>query len=190
MDDVRRVLPILIAGVLSTLVAAVPAANADDAGPLYRLVDTAVSRLQTADPVAASKWVDGGPITDPQRANQVLDAVSADAAAHGVDPAYVRTLFENQIAATEGIEYARFGQWKFDLATAPTSAPDLASSRTAIDGFNTTRVDEVAAQWFAFHGNGCGADLSAATDAVATDRGLDELYRRALTTATRSYCTT
>ena len=38
---------------------------------------------------------------------------------------YVRTIFTDQIAATEGIEYTRFGQWKFDPATAPTTAPDL-----------------------------------------------------------------
>ena len=45
--------------------------------PFYRLVDTAAQRLATADPVAASKWINGGPITDPQRADQVLDAVGS-----------------------------------------------------------------------------------------------------------------
>ena len=82
--------------------------------PFYELVDAAAQRLATADPVAASKWINGGPITDPQRANQVLDAVAADATAHGIDQQYVRTVFTDQIAATEGIQYTRFGQWKFD----------------------------------------------------------------------------
>ncbi len=88
----------------------------------------------------------------PQRADQVLDAVGADATAHGVDPQYVRTVFTDQINATEGIEYTRFGQWKFDPATAPTTAPDLSDSRTAIDGFNKTMVDEIALQWNSLHG--------------------------------------
>ena len=122
---------LLVAG--SLLVGAFPAAaSAEAASPLYRLVDTAAQRLATADPVAASKWINGGPITDVQRANQVLDAVSADATAHSIEQQYVRTVFTDQINATEGIEYARFGQWKFDPPAAPTTARDLADSRTAI----------------------------------------------------------
>ena len=104
----------LLAGV-ALLVGALPAtADAEPVSPLHRLVDTAAQRLATADPVAASKWINGGPITDAARANQVLDGVGADATAHSIDPQYVRTIFTDQINATEGIEYARFGQWKFD----------------------------------------------------------------------------
>lgn len=124
----------------------VPATAHADESPLYRLVDTAAQRLATADPVAASKWLTGGSITDVQRANHVLDAVSADATARGIDPSYVRTAFTDQIGATEGIEYTRFAQWKFDPAAAPKAAPDLSESRTAIDRFNKMMVDEIAAQ--------------------------------------------
>jgi chorismate mutase len=184
----NRTALLLVAG--SLLVGAFPAtADAQPADPLYRLVDTAAQRLATADPVAASKWITGGPITDVQRANQVLDAVAADATAHGVDPQYVRTVFTDQMNATEGIEYALFGQWKFDESTAPTAAPDLADSRTAIDGYNRTMVEEIGAQRNSLHGPTCSADLAAATDAVANDRRLDPLNRQALSSATRSYCT-
>ncbi len=164
------------------------AAHADPAGPLYRLVDTAAQRLATADPVAAVKWVEGGPITDTQRAAQVLDTVAADATAHGVDPTYVRTVFTDQIHATEGVEYTRFAQWKFDPSTAPTTGPDLAESRATIDGFNKIMVDEMALQWNSLRAPTCPADLARAADAVAADRGLDPLYRQALSSATRSYC--
>ena len=185
----NRTAALLVTG--SLLVGALPpTASADPAGPLYRLVDTAVQRLATADPVAASKWINGGPITDVQRANQVLDAVSADATAHSIDQQYVRTVFTDQINATEGIEYARFGQWKFDPPAAPTTAPDLADSRTAIDGYNKTMVDEIALQWNSLHSPVCSAELQAATDAVAADRRLEPLYRQALSSATRSYCPT
>jgi chorismate mutase len=163
-------------------------AAAQPAIPYYRLVDTAAQRLATADPVAAYKWINGGPITDPQRAKQVLDAVAADAAAHGIDQQYVRTVFTDQIDATEGVEYIRFGQWKFDESTAPTTAPDLAESRTLIDGFNKTMVDEIALHWNSLYSVGCPQELSDATTAVADDRQLDGLYRQALTAATRSYC--
>jgi chorismate mutase len=164
-------------------------ADADPAGPLYRLVDTAAQRLATADPVAASKWVNNGPpIDDPPRATAVLDAVGADAGAHGIDPQYVRTVFTDQINATEAIEYTRFAQWKFDPAIAPATGPDLSESRTAIDGFNKTMVDEIALQWNSLHSPTCSADLQETTDAVATARQLDPLYRQALVSATRSYC--
>jgi chorismate mutase len=179
----------LMAGSLLVGPLGVPAAaNAEPAAPLYRLVDTAAQRLATANPVAASKWINGGPITDEARANQVLDAVGADASAHRVDPAYVRTVFTDQIAATEGLEYSLFGQWKFDPSAAPTTAPDLSASRSTIDGFNKTMVDEVALQWNLLHGPTCTAEVQAATDAVANARNLDPLYRQALSSATRSYC--
>jgi chorismate mutase len=178
---------LLVAG--SLLVGALPAAaDAEPANALYKLVDTAAQRLATADPVAATKWINGGPITDSQRADQVLDTVGADATAHGVDASYVRTIFTDQIAATEGVEYTLFGQWKFAPSTAPATAPDLANSRAAIDGFNKTMVDEIALQWNSLHAPGCSAELHGATDAVAGARGLDPLYRQALSSATKSYC--
>lgn len=158
------------------------------ASPLYRLVDTASQRLATADAVAAAKWVNGGSITDRQRADAVLDAVAADASARGIDQGYVRAIFTDQIAATEGVEYTRFGQWKFDPATAPNTAPDLSVSRSQIDELNKAMVDEIARQWDSLHAPSCMFELNNAIDAVATARQLDPLYRHALSAATRSYC--
>ena len=100
----------------------------------------------------------------------MLDAVAADADTHGIDRQYVRTIFTEQIAATEGIEYTRFGQWKFDPATAPTTAPDLSESRSAIDEFNRTMVDEIALHWNSLHSPSCVTDLAGAIDAVVAQR--------------------
>jgi chorismate mutase len=180
---------IAAAAVLIGLLSPVPTAHADDPSPLYQLVDAAAGRLQTADDVAAFKWVDGGPITDPPRVKQVLDNVSADAAAHQVDPQYVKQVFRDQIGATEGVEYTRFGQWKFDPGSAPTTGPDLSASRATIDRFNRTMVNEIAAQWDSLHGPGCWGDLAQAQAAVVGDRQLDPLYQQALSFATHSYCT-
>ena len=163
-------------------------AASQPASPLYRLVDTASQRLATADAIAAAKWVNGGPITDRQRADAVLDAVAADASARGIDQVYVRAIFTDQIDATEGVEYTRFGQWKFDPATAPGTAPDLSESRSQIDEFNRAMVDEIARQWDSLHAPSCSFELTNALDAVATARRLDPLYRHALSVATRSYC--
>jgi chorismate mutase len=172
----------------SLLIGVPPAVATADNSPLYRLVDTAAQRLAVAEPVAASKWLDGGPITDTARADAVLDAVAADATAHGIDPQYVRTVFTDQIGATEGLEYAQFGQWKFSPSTAPTTAPDLSDSRTTIDGLNRTMVEEIARQWNTLHGPQCSADRFRANNEVSADRKLDAVHVQALASATRSYC--
>jgi chorismate mutase len=185
MQDRGMKLAALLVAVMG--MTSVPLAHADD-DALFRLVDAAAQRLQTADPVAAVKWITGGSIEDPVRVDQVLKAVGAQATAAGADPVFVQKVFTDQIHATEGIEYLRFSQWKFDPAAAPTSAPDLSESRTAIDGFNRTMVGELAAQQGVLHGPGCAAAVDAARTQVATSRQLDPLYQQALAAATRNYC--
>ena len=138
-------------GVALVLTATPIPATADVPSPLFALVDAAAQRLQTADPVAASKWITGGSISDPAREQQVIDAVTAQAGQHGVDDGYVQRVFRDQISATVGVEYGRFSEWKLDPASAPTAAPNLSDSRTTIDGLNRTMVDEIAAQWNSLH---------------------------------------
>jgi chorismate mutase len=185
---VRHTALFLAGTVLTGLIGIAPAAHADDPSPLYRLVDTAAQRLATADPVAAFKWVKGGSIDDPARSRQVVDAVGVDATKQGIDPQAVRTIFTDQVHATEGIEYTRFGQWKLDPAAEPTTAPDLSTSRAAIDGFNHQMVTEMALHWDSLRGPECGQRRDDAVRAVIADRQLDPLYQQALTFATRSYC--
>jgi len=163
-------------------------ARGDDASPLAALVDAAAQRLQTADPVAASKWIKGGSIEDPPRVEQVLSTVAADANRRGVDSGYVRRVFTDQIDATTGIEYTRFGQWKLDPGSAPTQAPDLTSSRDVIDRLNTEMVEQIAAQSQVLHSPDCRRVLDDAKGAVAAARTLDQLYRQALDYSTHSYC--
>lgn len=164
-------------------------AAADPAGdPLFGLVDAAAQRLQTADPVAASKWLNGGSITDPARVQQVLTAVAQQAETAGVPADFVTTAFTDQINATEAIQYNRFSWWKFDPSSAPASAPDLSASRASIDGLNQRMVTEMALQWPVLRSPDCPAQLGAAKSEVAEERQFDPLYRQALDVATRSYC--
>jgi chorismate mutase len=163
-------------------------AGADDPNPVLDLVDAAAQRLQTADPVAAYKWVSRSAIDDPPRVEQVLATVTADANARHLDAGYVTRIFDDQIDATDGIEYTRFAQWKFDPGNAPTAAPGLSASRSAIDSLNHRMVDQIAAGWETLHSPTCGAAVADATAAVTNSRQLDPLYRQALSFATRSYC--
>lgn len=61
--------------------------RADDASPLFELVDAAARHLQVAEPVAAVKWKSHGAIEDPARVRQELDKLGADAITRHVDPA-------------------------------------------------------------------------------------------------------
>jgi chorismate mutase len=165
-----------------------PSALGDDANPLLELVDAATQRLQTAESVAANKWNAGGPIEDPQRVEQVLGAVSADATGKDIDAAYVRRIFTDQIDATEAIEYTRFAQWKLDPGSAPGVAPDLSASRAIIDRLNAEMVEQVALHWSVLHSPDCTGTLDEAKTAIANARMLDPLYEQALVFSTRSYC--
>lgn len=183
----RNGLVALAAGV-AAMAGAPPAAADPGPGPLEPLVDAAAERLTVAEPVAANKWVTKGSVEDPVRAEQVLNAVEADAVARGIDAQRVRRVFADQIAATEGIEYTRFGQWKLDPAAAPAAAPDLASSRGVIDGLNRTIVEQMAANWPVLGSPECTARVADAIGAVSAARALDPLYRQALVFVTRNYC--
>jgi len=178
----------LAATLAVTVTQASPRAGADDADPLDQLVDAAAQRLLTADPAAAVKWQTKGNIEDPPRVDRVLAAVTADANAHGVDPAYVTTIFTDQIDATEAIEHSRFAQWKLDPGGVPTSAPDLSASRSTIDALNRQMVDQIASNWDLLHSPACAAALQDAKNAATASRRLDALYQQALAFATRSYC--
>jgi len=172
------------AGVLMT---AAPA-GADDVPALYELVDAAAQRLQTADPVAAAKWLNGGAITDATRAEQVLAATVGVAETRGLADDFTRQVFTDQINANEAIQYARFAGWKLDTAAAPGWAPELAASRQIIDRLNRVIIDQLAVQQPLLQSPECGSALDAAESSVAAARQFDDLYRRALDSATRSYC--
>ncbi|ORA36002.1 chorismate mutase [Mycobacterium aquaticum] len=176
----------VVVGVCGT--AGAPAVRADPESPLLPLIDAAAQRLQTADAVAAYKYRTGGAVDDPKREQQVIDAVTAAAAAAHIDPGYVGSIFRNQIDATSSVEYTRFAQWKIDPGAVPASAPDLSETRTTIDRLNQTMVREMAAQWDDLHSPSCAVDRDAALSAVTASRALDPVYQSALAYATHTYC--
>jgi chorismate mutase len=163
-------------------------ARADAASPLTPLVDAAAQRLQIADPVAAYKWHQHGAIEDPARVRQELARLGDEAAAQHIDPDYVTRVFGDQISATEAVEYDRFAGWKLNAGSAPPDAPDLSSSRSAIDALNQTMLTQLSANWGLLHSPECGTQLDAARSGVIRERQLDDLYQRALSSATQSYC--
>ncbi len=183
---IRLLASVLLLFSCATLTA--PAITAQPDSTLVDLVDAATRRLQVAEPIAANKFHTGGLIEDPAREQQVLDAVSAEAVALDIDPAYVATVFRDQIDATVAVEYTRLAQWTFDPAIAPADAPDLASSRAVIDALNREMVTRIADEWSKLHSPACPTELDRAKATVVAQRGLDSLYRQAVDVATRNYC--
>jgi chorismate mutase len=191
MAHFRFIPQCVVALCVTTALAVLPttaSARGDDANPLLALVDAATQRLQTAEPVAATKWKTGGSIEDPQRVEQVLGAAGADANGRGVDVDYARRIFTDQIHATEAIEYSQFAQWKLDPASAPAVAPDLAASRATIDRLNGEMVEQLALNGSLLHSPDCNSTLDDAKTAVTNARMLDPLYQQALSFSTHSYC--
>lgn len=177
------------AGVVGALaVLAATPARGDDPSDLSGLVDAAAQRLQTAEPVAAFKWIRHGAIEDPGRVQQELTSLSAEATAERIDPDYVTRVFRDQIKATEAIEYSRFAQWKLNPDAVPADSPDLSVSRSEINTLNHTMLTRMGANWEALHAPACAAQLAVARAGVVAARQLDSLYQQALALATQSYC--
>ena len=168
-------------------VGAVPA-RADATSPLTALVDAAAQRLQIAEPVAAVKWSTHSAIEDPARVQQELNTLGADASAQRIDLGYVTRVFTDQINATEAVEYARFADWQLNPSDVPGAPPDLSASPSTIDGLNQTMLTQLVRDWDLLHSSACAPQLDAARSDVAWSRQLDNLYQKALSSATESYC--
>lgn len=101
------------------------------------LVDALDARLAIMRDVAATKWQSGAPIADPAREAVVLEAVSAHAAALGLDAEGVRRLFELQIRLARELQQRWHEQWRADGTCAPCQSPrTLEDIRTRIDAAN------------------------------------------------------
>jgi chorismate mutase len=188
LQVVSRAVPVAVA--ILIVGGAAPQGRAEGAGPLTALVDALAERLTIAEPVAAYKWSAHGDIEDPVRIQQELATLREDAASAHVDPDYVARVFGDQIDATEAIEYRRFADWKLEPAAVPPPPADLAASRAVIDNLNTKILSHISLNWSLLNSPACAGLLHDARAEVTRRRNLDDLYRRALTAATASYCPT
>ncbi|MGA4845079.1 chorismate mutase [Streptomyces sp. G5(2025)] len=161
-------------------------------GPYARLqplAELSARRLATADLVAAAKYGTGGPIDDPAREKQVLDAVARAAREADADPRDTVRVFRDQIEANKAVQRELFRRWDADPAKAPQERPDLAEVREEINRVNGELVRAIAASAGARTAPYCGGALAAATAHVRHTDHLDALHSLALERALRSVCT-
>jgi len=114
---------------LSSLLIFTPAsarADGDDTA-LTSLIALVSQRLALAEPVARYKWANHQAITDTPREQTLLADVEKRATRAGVDPAFAREFFQDQIDASKEVQNALFDTWR---ATRPPEGaiPDLATS--------------------------------------------------------------
>ncbi|WP_044506448.1 chorismate mutase [Gordonia sp. KTR9] len=155
---------------------------------LTGLTEAIAGRLALADTVAATKWASGAAIDDPAREQVVLDTVSQLALDRDLDPAYVRSVFRDQIEASKTVQRGLFARWQLPGQTAPPATPDLGPVRTAINEFNVAIVDELAAAGELVTSLRCPPALIAASASAADGFDFDALHISALIQAGSSVC--
>jgi chorismate mutase len=123
MNAIARASACCAAALLLALQTAPARADGDDTA-LTSLIALVAQRLSLAEPVAQWKWAHHKPITDAPREAALLDDVQKRALAAGIDPAFARAFFRDQIDASTQVQEALFETWRASQAPAGP-APDL-----------------------------------------------------------------
>ncbi|MBF6164425.1 chorismate mutase [Streptomyces gardneri] len=188
----RRVGLTLLAAALLMWPASAGAAPADRS--LDRLVALVVERLDTADAVAAAKWMAAGErgieptIDDPAREAEVYDAMARFGNGRDLPENWVRQVFFGQIEASKTVQRGLILRWRFDPAAAPTAPAGLASVRPIIDRVNVEILDELTARRAELVAPDCPERLARSVFGVFTTGRGDALHRAALVRASASLC--
>ncbi|WP_159840875.1 chorismate mutase [Nocardia sp. CY41] len=170
------------------------AGAAPDDRSLDRLVALVLERLDTADAVAAAKWVAAGElgtepaIDDPVREATVYDAMARLGNGRDLPENWVRQVFFGQIEANKTVQRGLMLQWRFDPAAAPTAPEGLASVRPVIDRVNVEILDQLDLRRAELTAPDCAERLARSVFGVFTTGHGDALHRAALVRAAVSLC--
>ena len=144
---------------------ATPAATADPLSTLLNLID---QRLAIGAEVARSKWNSGAAIEDLKRESEIVDAIGAQAASHGLEPTLAKQFFQAQIEASKTIQNARLAQWRATQQPAFSDAPDLLRDiRPQLDRLTPALLDALAKALPALHAPAARARLNNYADNAA-----------------------
>ncbi|MEV5837983.1 gamma subclass chorismate mutase AroQ [Nocardia sp. NPDC052112] len=165
-----------------------------DADPaLDRIVALVTERLDTADAVAAAKWAtaaqNGGQpsIDDPEREEQVYDAMARLGADRGLPESWIHRVFYGQIEANKIVQRGLVVRWRFDPSAAPSTPAELTTVRPVIDRVNVEIVDQLALRRAELTGPNCAVRLASPVfGALASGR--DALHQAALVRAAAALC--
>lgn len=163
-----------------------PAVSASQTDPLAATSALVLRRLLLADPVAASKWLSGRPISDPAREQAVVDAAIVLAKQRGIDPAFVTRVIRAQIEASKVVQRGLFVHWTHDPATAPKTAPDLTTVRQELNEIDDALVNTIGEADAVAGSPRCSHFVDAARS--QSYPGIDALHRKAIHAAWADFC--
>ncbi|MFZ3597604.1 chorismate mutase [Streptomyces sp. BH104] len=167
------------------------ASQAGHADPraLAAITSLATERLALADKVAAAKYGTDAPIDDPAREQQILDDVAGRSADLGIDPAFARSVFRDQIEANKVVQRGLYARWDAHPEQRPTERPDLAKEvRPQLDRITTRLLDALREVAATRTSPACTPLLTASALHDAHARGFDALHLKALARALPSVC--
>ncbi|WP_405159687.1 chorismate mutase [Nocardia sp. NBC_01499] len=188
------VLMIMSAALIVSPVSAGADPGGDHDGSLDRLVALVLERLDTGDAVAAAKWVSAAQtgaeptIDDPAREAVVYDTMARLGAGRELPESWVRQVFSGQIESNKVVQRGLITRWRFDPASAPGAAPDLASVRPVIDRVNIDIVDQLAARRVELSAPDCAERVAYSVFGVFTAGNTDALHQAALVRAAAALC--
>ncbi|MGW2342898.1 chorismate mutase [Streptomyces sp. NPDC001661] len=181
-------LPATAAPAAPTAAAASRTSHADPHA-LAAVTSLATERLALADKVAAAKYGTDAPVDDPARERQILDDVAERSAGLGVDPAFARSVFRDQIEANKVVQRGLYARWDAHPEQRPTERPDLAKEvRPQLDRITTRLLDALRAAAATRTSPACTPLLTASALRDAHARGFDALHLKALARALPSVC--
>ncbi|KVG68778.1 hypothetical protein WJ33_23305 [Burkholderia ubonensis] len=117
---------------LGSVVACSPGAQAQDT-TFVPLVESMAARLQTAYPVALSKFDSGKPVYDKAREAQVIANVERAAPAYQIASEDAAAVFGDQIEASKVAQFALLNDWRRAGQAPSTQRRPLEEIRTELD---------------------------------------------------------
>ena len=130
------VVPLLLAGCAGT--PPLP----EESEPVVAIM---AERLELARDVAWAKWADGLPVRDPAREAAVLEKLTRQGEAAGIDEPLVSHFVRAQIEASCLEQEAWMAKWRKGTPLPAGSPPTLESLRTQIDHISSLLLAEWAA---------------------------------------------
>ncbi|MFM7784611.1 MAG: transporter substrate-binding domain-containing protein, partial [Gammaproteobacteria bacterium] len=108
-----------------------------------RVVETLLRRLDLMPAVAAAKWREQLPVSDPAREQALLDRNGREAAARGLAPEPVIALLGEQFRLAREHQSLRLDHWAKEGCTDCASGPSLAGLRERLDALGTRLLDDL-----------------------------------------------
>lgn len=154
------------------------------------LVQDMAMRLQTAYPVALSKWDSGKLVYDAAREAQVIANVEAAAPEYKLTTEDAASIFRDQIEANKMLQYALLDDWRHAKEAPAAPHQPLPAIRKELDRLQVTIMHELHEIDALRDKQDCQTQVAKSVERVAGEKrfGFDVQHRSALNRAVANVC--